>query len=288
MVYQLRRYPDAFSFRVECEEFLLLREVENSLMIGLASNLERGLIQGDEGTLFGSVWRGESLEGAFLRTKAIKGLILSHMKGDCAGWLAENLDVSLCECNGMIPAAQIFAETFALKRRLIFQVEMFQGVYRLDDVDGHYPFEGEGMVEARDLPLALVQSFVEGFLWDCFPDSKQNVPEVAREIIERHNKQNALFAWRNAGGEIVSIAAKSRESRDGTTISLVYTPAHDRKKGYAGRLVAALSRKCLGEGKRFCTLYTDLMNPTSNSVYRKVGYHKIAEGLHYKFVEKGS
>jgi hypothetical protein len=32
----------------------------------------------------------------------------------------------------------------------------------------------------------------------------------------------------------------------------------------------------LDSGKKFCTLYTDLDNPTSNSIYQKIGYKPVA------------
>jgi len=32
-----------------------------------------------------------------------------------------------------------------------------------------------------------------------------------------------------------------------------------------------------------CILYTDLANPTSNSIYRRIGYRAVAEGLRYRF-----
>jgi predicted GNAT family acetyltransferase len=43
-----------------------------------------------------------------------------------------------------------------------------------------------------------------------------------------------------------------------------------------------LSRRMRDEGYR-CILYTDLGNPTSNSVYRRIGYGAVAEGLRYRF-----
>jgi predicted GNAT family acetyltransferase len=36
------------------------------------------------------------------------------------------------------------------------------------------------------------------------------------------------------------------------------------------------------EGYR-CILYTDLGNPISNSVYRRIGYNAVAEALRYRF-----
>ncbi|PYU44730.1 MAG: GNAT family N-acetyltransferase, partial [Acidobacteria bacterium] len=55
-----------------------------------------------------------------------------------------------------------------------------------------------------------------------------------------------------------------------------------RKYGYAAACVHALS-KHLRDGGYRCILYTDLGNPTSNSIYRRIGYKAVAEALRYRF-----
>ncbi|MEO5667928.1 MAG: GNAT family N-acetyltransferase [Bdellovibrionota bacterium] len=286
MAYERRRYPDAFAFLADCEEDLMRFEVEHSLLLGLADNLVKDLLCSDDGTFFGSVWRDGHFEAAFLRSGRGRAMVCSQMSEDCARWLSANLGEKIDEVQGLLPSVQVFAEAFAPRRSLGLNINMYQGLYRIDEVDGHYPFEGEGMVSGRGLPQDLLQTFAEQFLVDCFPSLRLSASARAREIIERHLKQDALFAWRNAESEIVAIAARSRQSANGATISLVYTPEAHRRRGYAGRLVAALSRKILSDGKRFCTLYTDLRNPTSNSVYRKVGFRKVAESWHCSFWER--
>ena len=42
-------------------------------------------------------------------------------------------------------------------------------------------------------------------------------------------------------------------------------------------MVAALSQKELDGGARFCVLYTDLRNPTSNGIYPRVGYRPLCD-----------
>ena len=73
------------------------------------------------------------------------------------------------------------------------------------------------------------------------------------------------------------MAGSSRGTPNGATISAVYTPPEHRGNGYASACVAALSQWLLDDGKHFCTLYTDLSNPTSNKIYQNVGYHRIAD-----------
>ena len=49
--------------------------------------------------------------------------------------------------------------------------------------------------------------------------------------------------------------------------------------GRAGS-VALLTQRLLDQGWKFTALFTDLDNPTSNSIYRKIGYRKIGESKH--------
>jgi predicted GNAT family acetyltransferase len=95
-------------------------------------------------------------------------------------------------------------------------------------------------------------------------------------------KNAVLFFWKGSeDGQPVSMACNSRETRNGATISLVYTPPHLRGSGFASRVTAALSDRCLKSGKKFCNLFTDLMNPTSNSIYQRIGYRKVGEAKHF-------
>jgi predicted GNAT family acetyltransferase len=39
----------------------------------------------------------------------------------------------------------------------------------------------------------------------------------------------------------------------------------------------------LDRGRRFCFLFTDLANPTSNSIYQQIGYRPVADADQWKF-----
>ncbi|MEX2660100.1 MAG: GNAT family N-acetyltransferase, partial [Acidimicrobiales bacterium] len=67
-----------------------------------------------------------------------------------------------------------------------------------------------------------------------------------------------------------------------TRVQAVYTPEERRGCGYASACVAAVSEVALAAGRR-CILYTDLGNPTSNGIYRNIGYQAVAEALRYRF-----
>jgi uncharacterized protein len=66
-------------------------------------------------------------------------------------------------------------------------------------------------------------------------------------------------------------------------IGPVYTPPELRGRGYATSLAAEVSRRRLAAGRRFCFLYTDLANPTSNAIYERIGYRRVCESAEILF-----
>jgi predicted GNAT family acetyltransferase len=38
-----------------------------------------------------------------------------------------------------------------------------------------------------------------------------------------------------------------------------------------------LTQQLLDGGRRFCFLFTDLANPTSNSIYQRIGYRPVSD-----------
>jgi predicted GNAT family acetyltransferase len=82
---------------------------------------------------------------------------------------------------------------------------------------------------------------------------------------------------------VVSMAAASRPTPNGCSISLVYTPPERRRLGYASGCVAELSQRLLDSGKSFCTLFADLDNPTSNAIYQRMGFQPLADFREIRF-----
>lgn len=99
-----------------------------------------------------------------------------------------------------------------------------------------------------------------------------------------------------AAGDIVGVAGQcpptmpllltpmSRPAAAGASrIGYVFTPAELRGRGYASACVAALSAQVRDVLDVPCLLYTELANPSSNRIYRRLGYHAESEVLIYDF-----
>ena len=48
-------------------------------------------------------------------------------------------------------------------------------------------------------------------------------------------------------------------------------------------MTAAVSELLLEQGRRFCFLYTDLANPTSNAIYLRIGYEPVCDSRELAF-----
>ena len=103
-----------------------------------------------------------------------------------------------------------------------------------------------------------------------------------RSIAERRVAAREVVLWEDAG-QPVAMAGSAGATPNGIRVNLVYTPPAFRNRGYASTLVAALSQQLLDAGRRFCFLYTDLANPTSNKIYRTLGYEPVGESVRIEF-----
>ena len=113
-----------------------------------------------------------------------------------------------------------------------------------------------------------------------FNEDAGEAPGNTADAVRRRVGLGHFVIWDDDGP--CSTAAATAPAAGTTRIQAVYTPDHLRSRGYAGACVGALSRRQLDAGHQ-CVLYTDLANPTSNSIYRRLGYEAISEVVRYAF-----
>lgn len=106
-------------------------------------------------------------------------------------------------------------------------------------------------------------------------------PDLRRSLVVRV-ETGRTWLW-VAGGEVVSYAGHSPVLLGHARIGPVYTPPTRRGAGFASNLVAHVSGRLLELGA-VPTLFTDLANPTSNAIYRALGYTAVADAFEVRFV----
>ena len=106
-------------------------------------------------------------------------------------------------------------------------------------------------------------------------------PDDQRPLVEAELRAAHIWIWEDQ--EPVSMAWHTDAIEGVTRVRGVYTPSRCRRNGYSASCVGALSAQ-LAALDLTCMLYTDLANPTSNALYRRLGYEAVLETLHYRFV----
>ncbi|MCL2703501.1 MAG: GNAT family N-acetyltransferase [Defluviitaleaceae bacterium] len=178
--------------------------------------------------------------------------------------------------------AERFAQMYSAANNAECKIECNLRIYELVRVNPEIPAVGTLRL-ARESDMSFLPYWAEGFMYDCFGD-----PLIVKNVAEDyryHISNNRLYILED-NGTPVSMAKASREMQNVCGVGLVYTPPYFRGKGYASSCVAGASRKILGRGFTKCVLYTDLANPTSNSIYQKIGYNPICDSIEIKFEAK--
>ena len=264
--------------------FLESHESENSLPLGLAYTLaENPSYYGPEPAVLLSVLDDGKPAGVAVMTPP-KRIILSRLEANhelCTSRIVARLRSNGALTPGVVgPAAEASAFVGAwsgvmsgLSARVSMRMRVFEirGVLDVPVVSG---FLRVASMHECDLMMEWVRGFSEAI------GEPIDIAQAKRSTV-RYIEERQLYIWED--GEPVSLAAESRATRHGITINKVYTPPGHRNKGYATSCVHALTRKLLSERYAFCSLYTDLANPTSNSIYAKIGYRVVGDALAIDF-----
>lgn len=128
---------------------------------------------------------------------------------------------------------------------------------------------------ANEMDIDLVAEWGKLFEEDIKTFPRNNSEEIMRST-KRMISAGKIFKWVD-NGKTVSMAAMICKTKRFGIVSLVYTPDKLRGNGYATSCVQKLSEHLLQSGFKSCGLFTDKANPTSNSIYKKIGYVPITE-----------
>ncbi len=276
------RYENVKEFLLATQVTLEENEAANGLMLGIASLLKRLPEKIKAAPFFVTLSDGGGLAFAAIMTPP-HNIIVHSGRRDCGeametvirDHLANRWDVPgvLGSSDVAGKSAAIWTEVTGAKHR----VGMRQRVYELRQVVHPKSSRGRLRVATED-DLALVTEWAAAFNREA---SMGHHPREAEEVAQSAISRRELYLWED--GKPVSMAAKRRPTTHGMAVSLVYTPPEERRKGYATACVAALSQLLLDSGYGFCTLFTNLANPTSNSIYQKIGYVPVCDFVEYVF-----
>ncbi len=280
----VRDFFSAADFLAIAGDLLRSDEVRYGLLYGIARRVAANPHHyGEENPWFGIVSDDTGISTLAWRTPPYP-VGLAWSTGDAAE-AASLLTASVHRLWPVIPGVtghsevtDPFSEKWSAHYKIPIRSVQSQRIYRLDAINNIPQIPGR-------LRLAVLTDKELICRWTTAFGIDTN-QEVDHDTVERHARQRIehgdLYLWED-GGQPVSMAAKNRPTDHGMAVGYVYTPPGLRRRGYATSCVAGVCREILKSGYDFCTLYTDLSNPTSNSIYMKIGFRPVCDSVQYIF-----
>ncbi len=212
--------------------------------------------------------------GAFLHTPP-HPLLLTAVPADVAAGLAAALaGRPLSGVNGHVEAAQAFAATWRAAvpgGRAAERLRM--RLYRLGELAWPDPAPDGAPRVAGDRDAPLLAGWFAAFADEVHDaDGAEDHAAAVRDKLS----YGGVLIW-EAGGRATALAAVTRQVAGMVRVGPVYTPPELRGRGYASAVTAAASRRAREAGAEEVLLYTDLANPTSNSIYQRIGYRAVED-----------
>ncbi|HET7168251.1 MAG TPA: GNAT family N-acetyltransferase [Candidatus Limnocylindrales bacterium] len=275
----IERFDDPAVFLEAAVPFLVAREAEHNLILGIASSLVV-----DPGRVTGSPYlalarRAGTPVGAAVMTPPFN-VVLSCMD-DEAAIAAFATDLASRGpgappppgVTGPVEVAAAFGRVWAPPRELAVHRSISERIYRIERLIPPAGIRGSARVATaadRDLIVAWCQAFLVEALG-------RTDPTEAVTIVDRGMRTGSrtFYLWED--GSPVSLAGSNGPTPNGIRIGPVYTPPERRGHGYGSAVTAAATQAQFDAGRRYVFLFTDLANPTSNKIYRSIGYEPVID-----------
>jgi predicted GNAT family acetyltransferase len=252
-------------------------EPRHNLILGIADTLTtRPDVHPEQ--WFWIVREGRDVVACALRTPPYNLVLAQPRDDEALQVLAESIDVELPGVVGNVPEVDLFAELWDATPRVVRE----QGVYALHRVADLPQAPGRSREATLD-DYDLVADWFEAFIVEALPEEDPGRTGLHAQVRSRLDAEGAGFTLWEDGGAAVSLSGYGGNTPNGIRIGPVYTPPEHRGHGYATSLVAEQSARLLREGRRFCFLYTDLANPTSNAIYERIGYERVCASRQIAF-----
>jgi predicted GNAT family acetyltransferase len=286
---RVRRFDDAETFRQVAIPYLVQDEARHNLPLGISSTLVQ---KPDLYPVF-DLWvvsDGDDVAAVAVRTPPLN-IVLARPASQAA--LDALVDRLLSEGQDLpgvvaaVPELDAFVGAWTAGRDVDGVIVFRHGIYELREVMSVPSAPGGARPvtpEDRDLVISWALAFADEVLPEEW-DRERHVRMVEARLTA--TEDSGLWLWEDADGP-VSLSGYGGSTPNGIRIGPVYTPPEHRGRGYATSLVAEQSRWLLGTGRSLCFLYTDLDNPTSNALYRRIGYRMIAEAKEVRFDPRGA
>lgn len=288
----LKKYTDLDDFYSDTYDILMRHEAQNivplgNLLIGMAGTDKTGWrdpknwlmigVSDSDGIILTAIMTPPMYLTLYATDNKLDKVaidcLIEGLQGDSISGVMSEKELALC-----------FAEAWAKVRGVSYEIEMDQKIYELREVNPDIPKIGTlRRLDERDMPF--FPYWLEGFSGSVkYANTTMSIPSNDKERYHYRISQGSIYILEDDDIP-VSMAGLPRRTKTVCALNYVYTPPYFRGCGYASSIVSSLSQIALDEGFESVALYTDLANPTSNSIYQKIGYREICDSLMIKFLQ---
>lgn len=276
---KLQRFENASLFYNRVKDYLLSQEAMHNLLLGIADTLIHHPNRYKSQPYLATVEVDREIVAVAMRTPPYD-LVLSQIKDlGAVEVIAKDLHFSLETISGVnapTVEARAFVQAWRSLTNQSYQLKMAMRAFQLEQVQ--YISQASGYLRlATESDKELLVRWFEAFYLEAVGKVESD-PEA---LINHHLQQHTAYVWHDQVS--VSIACRGQLTPNGARIGLVYTPPEYRRKGYASACVAGLSQTLLNQGHKYCFLFTDLANPTTNHIYQAIGYQPVGDWHNYCF-----
>jgi uncharacterized protein len=286
---QLHRFDTVQEFCDRAQDYLFQYEAEHNLLLDILHTLRHYPERYPEPPYLAIVEADNRVLAVAIRTPPYKLVLSKAVDLDALKFIAQDVQEygkPVPGVGGLVIEVATFLQSWQALTEQPYRRVMEMRIHQLTQVQpvattkGHLRLATEG-----DRPLLL--DWFKAFIAEI----GEVVSETPERMVESGLRRQSVYLWDD--GTPVSWASGSQSLPTAARIGPVYTPLEYRRKGYATACVAALSQKLLDQGcgaKQFplrgkrCFLFTDLANPTSNHIYKQIGYHPVCAWHDYSFI----
>jgi hypothetical protein len=263
----------------EAEGFLVAREVESTSVLGAAYDaLEEPAARRPH--YLCSVHEGRKVVGAAVSVSPQK-LAIACATPAAAEAIARDAREALGalpSVKGLEETSRAFAHAWAKLAGCVVSPGMQTWLYALRGPPRAPIAQGHPRL-AASADRDMVAEWVRGFTGESRNVAFDSVDGAS--VARRWIGAKRLWLWED--GTPASMAGWGARTPSVARISMVYTPAALRGRGYASMCVAHVARVLIDEGCTTCCLFADRANPASNLVYQRLGFERAAAFSEWEF-----
>ena len=306
---ELTFHTDPAAFLADAQEYLAVDPVITTVVSSLAHRAAGGAsVEGPAGSV-ASWWlvvregrEGDgdragdpgrtAVVGAGMRTMGFPTYLLP-MPEAAARALGSALlarDEPVDAANGAVGACRALLEKVASVRGGEVTLSRPTRLYRLGILKYPVGVLGKGRLAVlSDVELLAAWRVAFGEEVDdvvAAPRGEDDAARLAEALaaVEEGIAQRTLWVWEAPDGEVVSMVGARLPAYGVSRVGPVYTPPTHRGRGYAGAATALASAGLRELGASEVCLFTDLDNPISNGVYRRIGYVPVLDAGNFRLV----